>query len=591
MPTARPYSSPPRRPLKIFAFDPMLGRAAANRVTLNVDNEALVPGPIGAQIEVVDYDAAEQTLYRPVDLDEPSVLMNGGLDPSESDPRFHQQMVYAVTMKVLENFETALGRRLMFRRRKKLRLYPHGFRGANAFYDPTQTAVLFGYFRADEDDPGANLPGQTVFSCLSHDIIAHEVSHALVDRLRPEFMEATNVDVYAFHEAFADIVAIFQHFSFDDVLATTIQSTRSDLRTPNALGELAAQFGYATGGGEALRSTGAGEIPNPRLYEKLVEPHDRGAILVAAVFDAFFNVYQARIADLIRISTGGSGVLPVGNLHPDLVYRIAREASKTARQFLQMSIRAFEYLPPVDVTFGDFLRAIVTADYLTVPGDERGLRAALIEGFRVRGIHPENVTSLAQESLLWEPVASGLKLPFRLSQEALGLNAMAFDRGAERPVPEEVDRKRLDAWAVALKRFARDNAARLGLVPGKPIRLGGFHTLFRVSPDGQLLIELVARFLQQDQKLSGDPAFGGLKLLGGSTVVATSNGTVRYVIAKPLSAGRVEQMRAFVELCDSRDAMLAWGGTRYEKTRMRMQNFANIHRHRPRSVTPAGETL
>ena len=27
-----------------------------------------------------------------------------------------------------------------------------------------------------------------------------------------------------------------------------------------------------------------------------------------------------------------------------------------------MCLRAFEYLPPVDVTFGDYLRALVTAD-------------------------------------------------------------------------------------------------------------------------------------------------------------------------------------------------------------------------------------
>ena len=54
--------------------------------------------------------------YPPVDLDDPDVLMQRGLDPSDSDPRFHQQMVYAVVMKVIENFERALGRPFRFGR-------------------------------------------------------------------------------------------------------------------------------------------------------------------------------------------------------------------------------------------------------------------------------------------------------------------------------------------------------------------------------------------------------------------------------------------------------------------------------------------
>ena len=40
--------------------------------------------------------------------------------------------------------------------------------------------LQFGYFHADEKNPGRNLPGQTVFTCLSHDIVVHEATHALV---------------------------------------------------------------------------------------------------------------------------------------------------------------------------------------------------------------------------------------------------------------------------------------------------------------------------------------------------------------------------------------------------------------------------
>ena len=182
------------------------------------------------------------------------------------------------------------------------------------------------------------MPGQTIFTCLSHDIIAHEVTHAIVDRLNRYYLEPTNVDVLAFHEGFSDIVALLQHFTFRDLLAEEIQRSRANLRSPTMLVELAQQFGYASGTGKALRSA-LDKPPAPR-HHTLVEPHERGSILVAAVFDGFLATYQARIKDLIRIATGGTGQLPPGDLHPDLVNRIATEASRAAQRQLDMCILA-----------------------------------------------------------------------------------------------------------------------------------------------------------------------------------------------------------------------------------------------------------
>jgi len=71
---------PPRRPLKIFAFDPMLGRTASKRISVEIANEQnLRPGPRGSRVEVIDYDGANECYYAPVDLNDPSILMQGGL--------------------------------------------------------------------------------------------------------------------------------------------------------------------------------------------------------------------------------------------------------------------------------------------------------------------------------------------------------------------------------------------------------------------------------------------------------------------------------------------------------------------------------
>lgn len=590
---------PPRRPLKIFASDPL---EPGSRISIDIQNEELQPGPIGSRVEVVDYDGERDAFYPAVDLDDPAILMRGGLDPVESDPRFHQQMVYAVAMKTVENFERALGRRLAFttRRHGKLRVYPHAFYGANAFFDPKLNALLFGYFRADDENPGPNLPGQYVFTCLSHDIIAHELTHAIVDRLRRHFIEPSNRDVLAFHEGFADIVALFQHFSFEDMLRGHIQSERTQLHRSDLLVGLARQFGFATGAGMALRS--AIGKPDLKLYDALIEPHRRGAVLVAAVFDAFFEIYQRRIRDLIRIATSGTGNLPDADLHPDLVGRVAEEASSAAQSVLTMCIRAFDYLPPVDITFGDFLRALITADYELAPRDAYGQREVMIEAFRKRGIFPEDVRSLALESLLL-PEADETLPSFPVSLlGSLAIAAGSYTAGGLRrrtttelsfesqyrvtlEEEEEFDDSKQEI-AIQLHQYAQANAQHLGLDPARAVQVLGFHPVFRVGPDGQLAIELVAQFAQQDD--SEKDQLGGIPHRGGTTVVAAADGSVRYVIAKPLASApvsdsmkrqaeaRLERQKAFIADCDWHDPRITWKDEGYMKTRMKRRGDLNM---------------
>ena len=290
---------------------------------------------------------------------------------------------------------------------RRLRIYPHALRDQNAYYSPDKKALLFGYFPVQGKDAD-NTPGNTVFTCLSHDIVAHEVTHALLDGIHPRFNEPSNPDVHAFHEAFADIVAMFQHFSYPSVLRDQIARTRGDLNSESLLGQLAQQFGRATGRGSALRDALGAPVngvweqrkPDPRALDKVAKPHDRGAILVAAVFGAFRLLYATRAADLVRIATQGRGKLPDGDILPDLANRLAEEASRSAQTVLQMCIRALDYCPPVNITFGEYLRAIVTADVNFNPDDDFA-RVAMIESFREWGIYPRDIRSMSIEALTW----------------------------------------------------------------------------------------------------------------------------------------------------------------------------------------------
>jgi tetratricopeptide (TPR) repeat protein len=272
---------PTRRLLRGYAFDPQLSTelesAAINEIVYEVPWEPkLEPGPRGDYLEVIDYDPASGSFYPPVDLDDRALLAQNGLAPSEANPQFHQQMVYAVAMRTIEHFEHALGRRVLWSPHVQgagapgyvgqLRVYPHALRQQNAFYDPQRKARLR---YSGRGHGSTHLSRCTVFTCLSQDIVAHETTHAILDGVHPSLLYPSNPDTLAFHEAFADLAALFQHFSLPGVLRHQIARARGDLRTRNLLAELAVQFGQATGRYGALRSAIGRVDPATRAWTRL----------------------------------------------------------------------------------------------------------------------------------------------------------------------------------------------------------------------------------------------------------------------------------------------------------------------------------
>lgn len=592
---------PPFRRVRGYAFDPSLSlrleTAAINHAVFEVPWERhLKPGPRGEYVEVIDYDPASGCWYEPVDLNAMNILAQDGMAPSEGNPQFHQQMVYAVAMNTITNFERALGRQVLWSpqsdkgreagRRdsfvRTLRIYPHALRAANAYYSPQKKALLFGYFQG---------PTGTVFSCLSQDIIAHETTHALLDGMHRRYVEDNHPDTLAFHEAFADIVALFQHFTFPEVLKHQIARTRGNLETQSLLGELAQQFGEATGRYGALRNA-IGEVgedgvwrlvqPSPKRLQEATEPHERGSILVAAMFAAFLAIYKVRTKGVIALASAGSGILPEGALHPDLVDALASEATKTAKHFLGMCIRALDYCPPFDITYGDYLRALVTADYDMVPNDKHGYRVALIESFRRWGIIPEGLKTLSEEQLRWPYARLEYDDDDGAQWNALASLAVALKDLVSKSLylqdREEVFNNLLEARLKAHEYLReilfeaasnqRDNFMKVtGLnmnldagMPGLRYKSSGqpsfeVHSVvptLRVTPDGQIMKQLIISMTQRlvDMPLDPDiPERGKFDFRGGSTVIFDMEGeqpTLRYAITRHISdQDRLEKIQAY----------------------------------------------
>jgi hypothetical protein len=577
MPRAKPASDPPERILRVYAFDPSRGARFENYLTVLIPFEKLKKGPVGRKVAVVDYDGSNRCYYEGVDLDSSAILGQNGLTPSESDPRFHQQMVYAVVSDTIRRFERALGREIHWRPDTSriagnplhglLTVFPHAMQEANAFYDPHRRALLFGYFKAADLDVGPNLPGQLVFTCLSHDIIVHETTHAILDGIRGHFSDPTGPDAPAFHEGFADIVALLQHFSFKDSLLDTIQRTggvihrrqlapdvaadkngpmiQAEIGEDNPIVDLARQFGEAMGNRRALRSA-LGTPPDPRALENCFEPHERGAILVAAVFDAFFSVYINRTRDLIRMAYSDGREIVPNFLHADLANRLADEASKTAYRIQNICLRALDYCPPVDITFGDYLRALVTSDRDAVADDGMGYRAALINAFRSRGIRPAGVLSYNEDSLSWDTYegikATDASPDFRNLWKDLNRYEDEPDSKNEEDIYQRL-------WGKA-ETFRLELGLSLDLKYG--VQAKSVNPLHRVRPDGSLQRQIVAELVQKDDNALLDPdnpAAGTFVFRGGTTILINRQGEVRFSISKPIDgpAGeeRLRQQREY----------------------------------------------
>lgn len=542
-PYRRTSGDPVHRPLRVFTQDPGASVFDGAIATLPVAWEPAGPGPSGALFVVRDVHGPTGSVLAPVDLDDRNVLTGPGLAPSTTQPGFAQQMTYAVAMTTYHCFWKALGRLPEFApviRLKgdgRIELRPHFDHDDNAYYVPDEAAICFGYVKASEASAGRTQAGAYVFTCLSHDVIAHEVAHALLDGMRPHLMLPTNPDVAAFHEGFADLVALLMRFRYSDVVRRGLEESTDGRLDSRLLRQMAREWGRTEGDGRtALRQVldrqGQPDdpVPDGDRYDRRKEHHELGAVLVAAVFEAMSRVFDRKTKTLRKIASQAPGA------RDQLLDLLTAKASGLAGEFLDILIRAIDYCPPTDLTFGEFLRALVTADAVTVPADPYGYREALVLAFRRYGITVPSVPDLSEQALLWSPPE--VPLP-----PVEGLSFGKLRHGREPgwfPEKDEIVRRArvLGDFVTMNGRHTYfglvDPATRQGKRAERPV-IQSVRTLRRLTPDNELDFHVVA---EVTQRVKGDRRWH----LGGSTVVLDELGRVLYVIGK--GAANADRQRA-----------------------------------------------
>ncbi len=588
-----PPGYPAQRWLQVYAQDPSLQCDDAAVHTLLIPCEQLKLGPEGALFvveplpEAAPSSAASKrkassppTLAPPVNLDAPALLMEQGLAPSSTSRPFMQQMLYAVCMETYECFVRALGRDPGFgplggagAGDGRLRVSGMSFKEGNAYYDREEGKLHFGYDLAGDYARGRGQRGAEVYIALSRDVVAHEMTHAMLDSLRPNFLRPTHKDVGGLHEGFSDLVALLMRFAQREVVERAIAATQGTLQD-NRLMDIGRQFGFdLIDGKKPLRSAAAADpyykkLPDERRYARNTEEHDLGAVLLSAMFDAFSTGFERATGSVRRALIASHGRLP----HEGVVW-LAREAAKIAKRFLNIAIRAIDYCPPFHCTFGEYLRALLTADRDVTGEDGIPYREIVIASFRRFGITVPDVPTLSEDSLRWKLPQSGRIVIGPLCFRHLGLDF----RNGLCDWPDDGGaalRRAVQALGETLctPRYAHDFGVAAPNRFIRPPTVLSLRTLRRVSPREDVTFDLVAEVVQQRRVPEG-------WFFGGSTIVISSEGEVRYAIAKHIdSARRLAEQRKWLKTQDADVRDAAWAADSLDSVRLIAQRHRQMRK-------------
>lgn len=320
-------------------------------------------GPTSARFAVVDYDATTGTLAQPAGWD---AKANGYRWPEPADPKapkpppqFRQVNAWAILQNTLEHFESGfgLGRRIPWGfEGNRLIVVPNAGYGENAYYDRKSKSLQFYYFDGEE--------GKRVYTCLSSDILNHELGHALLDGIRPWYFEAVSPETAAFHEFIGDLTALMMAFRNNRFRQAIAERTGGELAGDALVAGIAHEFGLAVAQSDYLRS-GANDRTMSDVAGSL-KPHDMSEVLTGALFDILL-----KLSVRYREREGNS---------------VDEAFWYTIQRLQPMALQALDLLPPVEVTFRDFALAMLRAEFVANPTDPDRYRAILLEVFVTRGI-------------------------------------------------------------------------------------------------------------------------------------------------------------------------------------------------------------
>jgi hypothetical protein len=363
-------------------------------------------GPISRRVAVLDFDPVTGKLtpgarFLPPDGRNKEGRYDLPSDPHLQDPAFMQVATFGGVYKTIGMFEETdtLGRRVRWAfPNSQLLVVPRAGEWANAFYErDSRSLQLFFFTPAGKTKP--------IYACHSQDIIAHETAHAVIDGVAPDLYHSTQPESLAIHESLADLATLIMAFRSRQLAAHVLEHTHGSIEEPSVFTAIAEQFGSALGKkGHSLRNINNDrKLTDPTLDRS--EPHALSEVLSGALYAIMVKIYDELRGVPDEEQTPGESSVAV-----DAEYRQWAQSSEPgARQarlgdrrgtapkralfiaserFKRTILRALDYLPPGEVSFSDFGRALLASDQASHP-DSGEQRVWLRQEFVRRGIAPK----------------------------------------------------------------------------------------------------------------------------------------------------------------------------------------------------------
>ncbi|MDO5295330.1 MAG: hypothetical protein Q4F00_01645 [bacterium] len=321
----------------------MINSIGVSNVNYNVNSVSSAAAPAAKEIEF-SYNPQDNVVMSPVTTHVGDVTMgkhgpqtsrvklDADLKPNEDgnfvfdqkdSKNYTSAHTFATVAKTLEMFESAFGEKVPWRSSgDTITVRPDRGEMLNAYYSRSDCSVNF-FHSFDKQ------LGEMVYSGQSGEAVSHEVGHAMLDGIRPGYLNSWSPDPLGFHESFADMMGLFMATQDDKTCEIAARETGGDMKKENCIARTAEELGTAINRAVGKNKTGGDFIRNANNTWKWQDPstlpenpgsdklgtemHNWSRVWTGAVYDIYAGIVSRNVSNGMEpkdaIKAGGAEMI------------------------------------------------------------------------------------------------------------------------------------------------------------------------------------------------------------------------------------------------------------------------------------------